>query len=329
MKTRRDLLVLLGTAAFAPRTVLAQSKQGPGKVWRVGFLGAAAASSWTDQVEALRVGLRDLGYVEGRTIVIEYRWADGKYERLLELASDLVRLKVDLVVTHGVPGTRAAKQATTTNPIVIASTGDPVAAGLVASEAQPGGNVTGSSSFNPEINAKRLELLKQAMPRINRIGVLTNPDNSGVANEIKTMEVAAKSLKVELQQFQARGPGDFESVFSAMGKRRVEGAALVEDAMMIANAAAAASLAAKHRIPLIGFIAVAEAGGLMAYGVNIPEQFRRAAVFVDKILKGTKPADLPIERATKFELVVNTKTAKALGITIPQPILVRADRVIE
>jgi putative ABC transport system substrate-binding protein len=328
VKTRREFLVALG-AGLLTASSAASAQQQSAKVVRIGYLGAASASTWVGQVEALRGGLRDLGYVEGGNIVIEYRWAEGKYDRLPELAAELVRLKVDLIVTHGVPASRAAKQATTTLPIVIASTGDPVATGLVASEAQPGGNITGLSSFNPEINAKRLELLKQAMPRVSRVGVLMNPDNPGVLIDIKIMEAGARSMKVELQHFQARGPNEFESAFATMAKRRVEAVAIVEDGMMIANAGVAAGLATRYRIPSIGFIAVAEAGGLMAYGVNILEQNRRAAVFVDKILKGTRPGDIPIERATKFELVVNMKTAKALGLTMPQPFLMRADRVIE
>ena len=280
-------------------------------------------------VEALRAGLRDLGYVEGKNIVIEYRWVEGKYERLPDLAAELVRLKVDIIVAQATQGTLAAKRATTTIPIVTPLSGDPVATGLVASLARPGGNVTGSTFFQPELAAKRLELLRDALPRTRRVAVLLNPDQSSHPLIFQAMELTAKSLKLELHQFGVRGPDEFESAFAAMAKRRVDAVAIIEDPSTIANAKAVADLAARKRLPSIGHVELAEAGGLMAYGVNIPEMWRRAAVFVDKILKGAKPADLPIERATKFELIVNMKTAKALGIKIPQSILVRADKVIE
>ena len=328
MTTRRDLLIALGVGALAAPLV-SFAQQQPAKVPRIGFLGALSASDFASRVEALRAGLRDLGYVEGKNIVIEYRWAEGKYERLPDLAAELVRLKVDVLVTHAVPGTRAAKQATTTIPIVMAAGSDPVKGGLVASLAHPGGNVTGSAFFNLELGAKRLELLKEAFPRTRRVAVLLHRDSPVNEQYLQAMEPTAKSLKVGLERFEVRRPVEFDGAISAMAKKRVDAVVINEEPMLIANAEGIADLANKHRLPSIGFKEIAEAGGLMAYGVNILEMYRRAAVFIDKVLKGAKPSELPIEQATRFELVINRKTAKALGLTIPQSILFRADRVIE
>jgi putative ABC transport system substrate-binding protein len=327
--TSRRLFVttLCLSALAAPLTSFAQQK---GKVWRIGFLGAASASGLAGRVEALRAGLRDLGYVEGKSIVIEYRWAEDKYDRLPELAADLVRLKVDVIVTHGNSGIIAAKNATSTLPIVMAASADPVAMGLVASLARPGGNVTGMSGIAPETIAKRLELLVDAFPRTKQVAVLFHPDNPGyIRLVVPAMEVAAKSLKLELQQFAVRGPGDLDNAFAAMAKIRVDAVVSTDDAVLAAHFGAIAKLAAKMRLPSIGLSEFAEAGGLMAYGADRLELFRRAAYFVDRILKGAKPADLPVEQATRFETVVNLKTAKALGIKIPQSFLLRTDRVIE
>jgi putative ABC transport system substrate-binding protein len=328
MNNRRKLLVALGVGALAaPLTSFAQQK---GKVWRIGFLGAATASGIAGLVDALRAGLRDLGYVEGKNLVIEFRWADGKYERLPDLAAELVRLKVEVIVTAGPPGILAAKSATTTIPIVMAQSADPVALGFVASLARPGGNITGMASFGPEGAAKRLELLKDAFPRTRQVAVLLNPDNSGnIRLAFPAMEVTAKSLKLELQPFRVRGSGEFDSAFAAMAKRRVDAVVTTDDGLYIANAGAIANLAVKTRLPSAGPIEFAEAGGLMAYGANRRDLFRRAVYFVDRILKGAKPADLPVEQATRFETVLNMKTAKALGIQFPQAVLARADRVIE
>lgn len=328
MNNRRKLLVVFGAGLLVTSLTLFAQQQ-PAKIARIGFLGATSLASYGRNVDALRAGLRELGYVEGKNLVLEFRWAEGKYDRLPELAAELVRLKVDIIVTHGTPGVRAAKSATSTIPIVFAVVGDAVAAGLVTSLARPGGNTTGSAFFVPELNAKRLELIKEAVPRITRVGMLMNPNNQAAVSDIKLMEEAAKSMKVELQQFLARGPEDFESVISAMAKRRVQAVVIGEDPMLITNAGVATRLAAKHRIPSIGFIEIAEAGGLMAYGITFPPMYRRAAYFVDKILKGAKPGDLPVERATIFELVINLKSAKALGVKIPPTLLQRADKVIE
>ena len=327
MNTRRRLVVALGAGVLAPLASFAQ--QQPAKVPRIGFLGSASASGFASRIEALRAGLRDLGYVEGKNIVIEFRWADGKYDRLPELAAELVRLKVDVLVTAGTPGTLALKRATTRIPIVMATSGDAVATGLVASLARPGGNVTGTTIVSPELMVKRLELLKEAFPRTRQVAVLSNPVNPVQGLSVQAMEIAARSLKVGLQKFEARGPNEFESAFSAIAKQRVDAIAIQQDGAFIANAKGIADLAVKHRLPSAGNKEFAEAGGLIGYGVNLLEIDRRAAYFVDRILKGAKPGDLPVERPTKFELVVNLKTAKALGVKIPDSIRLRADKVIE
>jgi putative ABC transport system substrate-binding protein len=292
-------------------------------------LGAVGAGEYGNLLDALRQGLRDLGYVEGKNIVIEYRWAEGKYDRLPELAAELVRLEVRIIVTHGTPGSLAAKRATATIPIVMAISGDAVATGLVQSIARPGGNITGSTFFFPELNAKRLELLKEAIPHIRRVGVLLNPDNSSHAPALRAMEAAAKSLQLEVHPFAAREPGQLAGAFSAMAERRMEAVEVVDDRILIVSGTTIANLAITHRLPVIGGRELIEGDGLMAYGVDFAPMYRRTASFVDKILKGAKPAELPVEQATKFELVVNVKTAKALGIVIPLSILLRADEVIE
>lgn len=328
MNQRRTFLITLGASALSvPLPILAQPSTV--KVARIGLLGAVSATGYAKLVEALRTGLRELGYVEGRNLAIEFRWAEGMYGRLPELAAELVRLKVDVIVTAGTPAVRAAKQATTTIPVVMAQIADPIAIGVVTSLARPGGNLTGLTYFVPELMAKRLELLKEAMPRTRQIAVLLNQDNVVKESILQSMAVTAKSLNVELQRFELRAPDEFDSAFAAMSKRRVDGVVVQEDAMLVTNAGSVASFAAKHRIPSCGFVEFAKAGGLMAYGVNSPNMWHHAAVFVDKILKGAKPADLPVEQATKFELVINQKTAKALDLTIPQSVLVRADEVIQ
>lgn len=311
---------------------LAAFGQQKDKVQRIGFLSGATASSLAiaDRVEALRAGLRDLGYVEGKNLVIEFRWAGGNFKRLPELAVELVRLQVDLIVASGTPAIRAAKAATTTIPIVMASSGDVVALGLVASLARPGGNITGLSAVAPESTAKRLELLKEAFPRTTKVAVLLNPDSPvNIGPNFRAMEVTAKSVKLEIHPFGVRGRGDIDSAFAAMAKRRIDAVVTMDDAVLTANVEAIARHAVKLRLPSIGTSEQPEAGGLMAYGADRRELSRRAAYFVDRILKGAKPGDLPVEQATRFELVLNMKTANALGVTFPQSILARADRVIE
>jgi ABC-type uncharacterized transport system substrate-binding protein len=299
------------------------------KVVRIGFLGPTSAASNAGRMEALRAGLRDLGYLEGKNLVIESRWAEGKFDRLPELAAELVRLHVDVILTAGTPGIRAAKNATTTIPIVMVTSGDPVAFGFVDSLARPGGNITGASNFSPELSAKRLDLLKEILPRTQRVAVLFNPDNSINDRNLPAMEQTAKLLKMGLQRFEVRGPDEFTNAFSAMIKQRVDAVALPEDDFLNANQKLIVELAAKHRLPSIGREVFAEAGGLIGYAVNIVDLYRRAAIFVDKILKGAKPADIPVEQPMKFEFFINLKTAKQLAVTIPPNVLARADRVIK
>jgi putative ABC transport system substrate-binding protein len=326
MDRRKWLIAFSLGVAAAPLSALAQQK---GKVWRIGFLGAGRASAYAHRIDALRAGLRDLGYIEGKNLVIDYRWAEGNYDRLPQLAVEIVGLKIDVLVTHSTPGTRAARQASATLPIVMTDVVDAVGMGLVESLARPGGNITGSSFIGPQLIAKRLEMLKETLPAMSRVALLVNPNNPALATIRKEMAAAARSSKVELQEFEARQPGDFETALQAMARSRIDAVMVQEDPLFTVNTGTVASLAIKYRLPLAGFSEFAEAGGVIGYGVNFPDLYRRASYFVDRILKGAKPGDLPVEQPTKFELVINMKTAKALGLTIPQSILVRADRVIE
>jgi putative ABC transport system substrate-binding protein len=321
-------LALLAGALAAPLASFAQQPQGT--VPRIGFLISETLSSQARRVEALRSGLLDLGYVEGKSIAIEVRSADGRYDRLPELAAELTRLKVDVLVAFGIKAVVAAKHATTTIPIVVPATAsDLVAMGLISSLARPGGNITGSAMFGPETAAKQVELFKEAVPRITRVAVLLNPANAARGVILQSMRATANSLKLELQPFEVRTPKEFGRTFSAMIRGRVDALAVSQDTLFGSNASEIADGAARQRLPSTGNKEFAEAGGLIGYGANNAELYRRGAYFVDRILKGTKPADLPVEGPTRFELVVNMKTAKALGIKIPQSILIRADKVIE
>jgi putative tryptophan/tyrosine transport system substrate-binding protein len=327
MILRAALTVILALGLLgAP---LAAQAQPAGKVWRIGFLGLASPSIFEKQVEALRAGLRDLGYLEGKNVVIEYRWAEGKYDRLSDLAGELVRLGVDVLVTHGTPGALAAKRATTTIPIVVATSADAVASGIVESLSRPGGNVTGLTYFIPELNAKRLEIFKEIFPRTGRMAILVHSQNPAMTPIMQAVGPIATAFKIGLQQFPVRGPDEFEAAFSAMTNSRVDAVVIIEDPTFQANAGVLAGLAVQKRLPSTGFKEFAEAGGLLGYGIDIVGLFRRAAYFVDRILKGAKPGELPVERPTKFDLVVNLRTAKALGLTIPPSLLLRADQVIE
>ena len=327
MVNRRKLLVALGVGALA--APLAAFAQQQGKVWRIGFLGSESVARFGNRVDAFRAGLRELGYEEGKNFVIEFRWAEGKLDRLPELAAELVRLKVDLLVTHGTLPLRAAMNATKTTPIVTATSGDVVAQGLVTNLARPGGNMTGAIFFSTELAAKRVELLKDVLPRLTQVAVLVNADNPSAQLQLQAMETTARSVKVTLHKFPVRVPREFESAFAAMVKQRVGALAIPDDPMFINNPTVIADLATKRRLPSIGPSEITVAGGLMSYGVDFPAMWRRAATYVDKIFKGTKPGDIPIEQATRFEMFVNMKTAKALGIKIPNSVMVRADKVIE
>jgi putative ABC transport system substrate-binding protein len=324
---RRKFITLLAAAAAA--WPLAARAQQAGKVARIGFLGATFASSWASRSEAFRSGLRDLGYVQGENTVIESRWAEEQYDRLPGLAAELVRLKVDVLLTYGTPGTLAAKRATPDIPIVFLYSGDAVAAGLVASLSRPGGNVTGSTYFLPQLMARRLELLKEAIPHITRVAIIVKPDNPLFKSTLPVLEIAANSLKIELQQFDAYSPSEFEPAFLAMAKSHIDAIVFQEDAVFLGNLRAIADLAARQSLPFAGSSEFAEAGALIGYGVDFLEMCRRSAVFVDKIVRGAKPSDLPVEQATKFETVLNIGAAKSFGITIPTSILLQADRVIE
>ena len=303
--------------------------QQTGRLHRIGFLGATSASApgYAARVEAFRAGLRDLGYVEGQNIVIEYRWAEGQYDLLPGLAAELVRLNVEVIVTHAIPPTLAAKRATTAIPIVMTNVADAVGAGIVASLARPGGNITGDTFFLAESVAKRLEILKDALPAVTQVAILTNPDNPVVVSNLKLMDGTASALRLSLKRFDARSLGDLDNAFAAMSRERVDALAIVEDTIFVANWKRLADLATAQRLPSVGFTDFAAAGGLIGYGADPLVLYRRAAAFVDKILKGAKPADLPIERPTKFVLAINLVTAKRLGLTIPQSVLVRADEV--
>jgi len=317
--------------AFAGGLVIARSfaaAQPAAKVYRIGFLGIPTAAQYASRLAAFRAGLSDLGYIEGKNIVIEFRWADGNNSRLPELAAELVGLNVDVIVTHAA-GALAARQATTTIPIVMAVGGDAVATGLAKSLARPGGNVTGSTILIPELNVKRLELLKMAVPHITRVALLVHEGSPANEPMLRFMDSTAKSLNLMLQTFAASAPDAFEGVFSKMANANVDAVVVFEEPMFVFTAGAVAELAVKRRLPLAGFTEIAEAGGLIGYGVDLVETIRHASVFVDKILKGASPANIPIEQATKFRLTINLKTAKALGIIIPQSLQLRADEVIQ
>jgi len=304
--------------------------QQPTKVPRIGYLDAVSLSVNAAPVEAFRQGLRTLGYVEGKNIFIEWRSADGKLDRLPALAAELVHLKVDIIVTGGRSATRADKEATSTIPIVMAQDPDPVGTGFVASLAQPGGNITGLSNLRPELSGKRLELMKEIVAKLARLAVLGTSSVPGNAQSLKEMELGASAVRVQLQYLDVLGPKEIETVFRAASKGRADAVLVLGSPFLLSHRIQVVDLALKSQLPAIYYSTeFVEDGGLMSYGVNINDLFRRAATYVDKILKGTKPADLSVEQPTKYELVINLKTAKQIGLTIPQSVLYRADRVIK
>jgi putative tryptophan/tyrosine transport system substrate-binding protein len=326
---RRQFLALVGGAVAWPIGVSAQ--QSAAKIRRMGYLADSSSSSLAPLIEGFRQGLGELGWIEGQNILIDYRFAQGRFDRLPDLAAELVRFKMDIIVAAPTPAAVAAKNATDTIPVVMINVGDPVALGLIASLARPGGNVTGLAySAGVELFGKQLELLKEIVPTVRRVAILSNPATPVHAFVIKNVEAAAQSLGVELRLLEARGPDEFDGAFAAMAKERAGALLVVADGVFFLHRAKLADLAVKNQLPSMhGIRENVEAGGLMNYGPNFLDQWRRAATFVDKIFKGAKPADLPVEQPTKFELVINLKAAKALGLTVPPSLLARADEVIE
>jgi putative ABC transport system substrate-binding protein len=331
-RSERKKISSLALCALLYTLCLPVSAQQPARIARVGYIsGTGSASNPGPYVEALRQGLRDLGYVEGKNFEIEFRGAEGKPDRMPSLVTELVQLKVDVLVVPTAAGAiHAAKQATKTIPIVMVTLLDPVATGLVDSLAHPGGNITGLATLQRDLSGKRLELLKEVVPRLSRVGVLRNPDEESAVIGFKDYEAAARALKIQLQSLEARGSNpDLEGAFREAVKGRANALVTITNSPFFRNSKRITDLALKNRLPSMyeGDTWV-EAGGLMSYSANDLELFRRAAIYVDKILKGAKPADLPVEQPTKFEFVINLKTAKALNLTIPQSVLFRADRVI-
>ncbi len=324
----RKIIICLLATVFLLTAFLAQAQQ-PKKVSRIGFLASSSGERLKGRIAAFQQGLRELGYLEGKNILIEHRSAAGQFEKLPELAAELVRLKVDLLVAEGAPAAHAAKNATRVIPIVIGNAADPVGTGLVASLAQPGGNITGLSDFNLAVVTKRLELLKEVVPTASRVAVLLNPANPTNPLQLKEIQAVAPGLGMTLFPLEARGPDDIDRAFSTMKKERFGALIVMGDPMFGTHRRRIVDLAVKSRLPAIyGSAGGVDVGGLMSYGTNFEDLYRRAAIYVDKILRGAKPADLPIEQPTKFEFVVNLKAAKQIGLTIPPNLLARADKVI-
>ena len=304
--------------------------QQPNKVSRIGFLSGVSPSAIAARTEAFRQGLHDLGYIEGKTIVIEWRSAEGKLDRLPALAAELVRLKVNVIVTSAPPSTRSAKQTTATIPIVMSYDDDPVGNGFVASLARPGGNITGLATLAPELSGKQLELLKEIVPKLSRVAVLGDVTRPGIPQALREINLAADALGVQIQYLEVRGPKDIETAFRAASKERAEAVLVLGSPTLLSQRRQVAALAVKGRLPTIyGRPEYVEDGGLVFYGPSYTDLFRRAATYVDKILKAVKPADLPIEQPKKFELIINLKAAKQIGLTIPPNVLARADTVIK
>jgi putative tryptophan/tyrosine transport system substrate-binding protein len=322
---RREFITLVSGAVAWP---LAARAQQPAKLPTIGFLGASTRSAWSNWVTAFVQRLRELGWTEGRTIAIEYRWAEGNSDRATEIVAEFVRLNVDVILTSGAV-LPAAKRATSVIPIVFAVANDPVGAGFVASLARPGGNITGLSLQSVDLATKRLELLRDVVPRLHRLAILANIVNPGNVREVSEVQTAARTLGLEVAPLEIRRAGDIASVFDTL-KDRAEAIYVCADPLLDANRIRLNTLALGARLPTIFPLREdVEAGGLMSYGTSFPDLFRRAADFVDKILRGTRPADIPVEQPTKFDLVINLTTAKALGLTIPETFLLRADEVID
>jgi putative tryptophan/tyrosine transport system substrate-binding protein len=330
-KTKRRCITLLAMLALSVLTApLSSGAQQPTRVPRVGYVFSFTAAEGRHLWEACRQGLRELDYVEGKTIVLEPRWAEGQYERLPGLVAELLRLKVDVMVVAATPGNLVAKAATNTTPIVMVAVGDPVRSGLVASIARPGGNITGLSLLGPEHSGTRLQLLTEVLNKVSRVAVLLNPSNPGTFPLLEETQVAARVLGIQLQLLEVRNPDEFEQAFAAGAQGRAQALLVFDDPVIHSYRARIVAWAAKRRLPaMYGTREFVDDGGLMSYGPHRPDLYRRSATYVDKILKGTKPADLPVEQPTRFEFVINMKTAKTLGISFPPTILIRADQVIQ
>jgi putative ABC transport system substrate-binding protein len=329
MNNRRKLLLVLGTAAFAaPLSALAQPV---GKIFQIGYLGNSTPSMESALVEGFRQGLRERGYIEGKNAIVHYRWAEGKVDLIPALVAEMIALNVDVLVTSGTPAPLAAKKATTTLPIVMGAVGDAVAMGIVSSLARPGGNVTGLSSMSNQLEGKRFQILRELVPKMKRIALLTNPANPFSAVTLNSAQAASDALKVTAQAYGVSVVGEFEGAFAAIAKARPDAMVVLADRpLLVHNRVRIVQFAEQSRLPTIyPFSEFMDKGGLAYYGANLADMFRRSATYVDRILKGAKPADLPIEQPTVFELVINRKTAKALGLTIPQSLLISADKVIE
>ena len=322
---RAFMTIVAGGLLVTP--LAARAQQPAAKTYRIGILESVPATQNTANLDALRRGLRELGYVEGRNLIIEYRSSDGRAERFPDLAAELVRLKVDLIVTRGTPATRAAKNATGTVPVVMATMGDPHA--LVASFTRPGGNITGVTTFSTELTAKRLEILKELAPGLSRVGLLHNMSNPAAPPEWEETKTAARALGLQAELLDVRTPGDLSRAFELAGRQRIDGLVIGPDGLTQMEQRAIVDAVTRSKLPAAypsrDFV---EAGGLMAYAVNYPDLYFRFAGIVDKIFKGAKPGDLPVEQPTRFELVINLKTARALGLTVPRSVLLRADQVI-
>ena len=328
MKNKKAFYFVLGALLLALGFPV--EAQQPQNVARIGYLAAASRSGMSHLTEPFLQGLREAGYVEGKNITIEYRWADGKFERLPELAAELVRLKVDVIVAAVTQASLAAMAATAAIPIVMIAVSDPVGAGLVASLARPGGNITGTSAMTAEIAGKPLGLLKEILPKISRVAALWNPANPVFQTaQLQEVDDTAKAIGVKLQRLEARNPEEIDRAFAAIVRERTSALQVFGDPVFVTHRKQIAELALKHRLPAVsGIKEFTDAGLLMSYGANFPDSYRRAATYVDKILKGAKPADIPVERPTKFEFVINLSTAKQIGVSIPQSLLYRADKVI-
>jgi len=331
MNRRNAGLALLRGLLVLGAAPLAAEAQQAGKVFRMGYLSTPTRESVENGLQAFLRKLRALGWVEGQNLIIEYRWADGNVERLPDLAAELVQRKVDVIVAPAGSAALAAKKATSAIPIVMIFPSDPVEIGLVASLNRPGGNITGTTfTPGPEIFGKQMQILREMVPRASRVAILSNPADPSFALQMREVEATSRSLHIRLQHVEAKGPEELDRAFAAMARERADALLVGGTSTFLAHRARLAELAAKDRLPaMYSFRESVEAGGLMAYAVNMADFVGRAAVYVDKILKGAKPADLPIEQPTKFELIINLKAAKALGITVPQSLLLRADEVIQ